>query len=570
MRTDVANVLLVRVSIAVLALCRVVPVAAADVYEHAVVAADHELASEAGVEILKQGGNVVDAAVATSFALAVVRPESCGLGGGGFMVIWNADTRQAIALDYRERAPASASRDMFTRPGLDPAASRRGGLAVGVPGTVAGLCYALEHYGTLTREQVLAPARRLARDGFPVDATMRDSRNEVLEDLQVVPGARERFATLFALYLDPIADADRFDSPLDTVLERIAADGPAGFYDGPIGAAIVAAAEQHGGIITAEDLRDMQPVVRQPISGEFDGLTILSMPPPSSGGVALLETLGILDAYEQVHSGVSLHRLGHNSPDYVHLVTEATQHAFADRARHLGDADFAEVPIDRMLNSDTLKDFASKIDMRCTRRPEAYGHAQLPDDAGTSHFSIIDADGNAVACTETINTGYGSLVVVPEYGIVLNNEMDDFSAVPGKPNVFGLIQSEANAIEPGKKPLSSMSPTIVTRDGKAIYAAGASGGPRIISATLQVLLNMSLFGMTPDEAVAAPRFHHQWFPQELRVEPGIAPAIVAELQRRSHSVKRADQLGAAQAAARSNAGLTGGSDPRKGGRPRGW
>lgn len=556
--------------IAAVLLVLVRPLAAAETYARAVVAADHELASAAGVEVLRQGGNVVDAAVATSFALAVVRPESCGLGGGGFMLIWNAELRSAVALDYRERAPAAAARDMFTRPGIAPDASRRGGLAVGVPGTVAGLCYALDHFGTMNREQVLAPALRLARQGFPADETMRDVSAAVRSDLRNVPGARERFAPLLDLYLDRIDDGDQFSSPLASVLERIAAEGPAGFYDGPVAKAIIATVGEQGGIITAEDLRSMQPVVRQPVAGELDDFRVLSMPPPSSGGVALLETLGILKAYEARHPDASLPALGHNSPEYVHLVTEALKHAFADRARYLGDADFAEAPIDRLLSARAIENYASRIDMRATRSIESYGRARIPDDAGTSHFSIIDSAGNAVACTETINTSFGSLVVVPGFGIVLNNEMDDFSAVPGQANAFGLIQSEANAIEPGKKPLSSMSPTILVRDGKATYAAGASGGPRIISATLQVLLNMSQFGMTPTEAVSAPRFHHQWFPNELRVEPGFGLEAVTELEHRGHRVVRTQELGAAQAAARDMDGLSGASDPRKGGRPRGW
>jgi len=539
-------------------------------HPRAVVAADHELASAAGVEILQQGGNVVDAAVATSFALAVVRPESCGLGGGGFMLIWNAADQRAVALDYRERAPAAATPDMFTRDGVDPAASRRGGLAVGVPGTVAGLCFALEHYGTLSREQVLAPAIRLAREGFPIDATLSDARADALHELRDVSDASEQFAPLRDLYLDRIEGHERFQSPLVEVLERIAAEGPAGFYNGPVGAAIVTTVREHGGILTADELQRVGPVVREPLTGEFDDLTILSMPPPSSGGIALLETLGILAAYERSHPNCSLTTLGHNTPEYIHLVAEALKHAFADRARFLGDADFVDVPVDQLLSPNAIAWLAGLIDPQAVLPSDAYGRHTLPDDAGTSHFSIIDAAGNAVACTETINTTYGSLIVVPQYGIVLNNQMDDFTSSPGRPNAFGLIQSAANAIAPGKKPLSSMTPTIAVRDGKAIYAAGASGGPRIISATLQVLLNMSRFDMTPQAAVTAARFHHQWSPDELRLEPGIAADVAAALKQKGHHVVRAEELAAAQAAARTDAGVTGGSDPRKGGAPRGW
>lgn len=546
------------------------PALADAVHPRGVVAADHELASAAGVEILQHGGNVVDAAVATSFALAVVRPESCGLGGGGFMLIWNARDQQAIALDYRERAPAAATRDMFTQPGVDRASSRRGGLAVGVPGTVAGLCYALDHYGTLTRAQVLAPALRLARDGFPIDTTMRDARDDLLNQLSTVPDPRLRFRALHTAYLDPIDSHERFRSPLVAVLEQIATDGPGGFYDGPVGAAIVDTVRSHGGIMTADDLKGMQPVVRRPLTGSFDGLSIVTMPPPSSGGVALLESLGILAAYESAHADRTLASLGHNSPEYVHLVAESLKHAFADRARFLGDADFVDVPVERILDPAALSALAAKIEPAATLAAEAYGRHVLPDDAGTSHFSIIDVAGNAVACTETINTGYGSLVVVPEFGIVLNNEMDDFTSAPGQPNVFGLIQSEANAIAPGKKPLSSMTPTIAARDGKAVFAVGASGGPRIISATLQVLLNLSRFGMSPQRAVSALRFHHQWAPHELKVEPGFDAETVTELEHKGHRVVKAGGLAASQAAAGSEQGLRGGSDPRKGGQPHGW
>lgn len=540
-----------------------------DLHPHDVVAADHELASAAGIEILTQGGNVVDAAVATSFALAVVRPESCGLGGGGFMLIWNAREQQAVALDYRERAPAAATRDMFTRAGVDPAASRRGGLAVGVPGTVAGLCYALDHYGTLPRAQVLAPALRLARDGFPIDPAMRDASTEIRKQFSNISNSRARFRTLHELYLDPIDSKARFDSPLLAVLERVAADGPAGFYDGPVGAAIVEIVRAQGGIITKDDLAAMRPVVRQPLTGAFDELSIVTMPPPSSGGVALLEALGLITAYETAHPDVSLASLGHNTPEYVHLVVESLKHAFADRARFLGDSDFVDVRLDRLLDPAALTELAVKIDPAATLASEAYGRHALSDDAGTSHFSIIDADGNAVACTETINTTYGSLVVVPEFGIVLNNEMDDFTSAPGQPNAFGLIQSEANAIAPGKKPLSSMTPTIAVRDGKAVFAVGASGGPRIISATLQVLLNLARFDMRPQRAVSAPRFHHQWAPHELMVEPGFDADTITELEHKGHRVAKTDKLAASQAASQSEEGVTGGSDPRKGGHPRG-
>ena len=543
-------------------------------FENAVVAADHPAASAAGAEILKRGGNVVDAAVAVAFTLSVVRPESCGIGGGGFMVIWNAERQEAIALDYRERAPVAASRGMFD-PDVtpDPPSSRRGGAAVAVPGDVAGLCYALHEYGTLDLPTVLAPALRLAREGVPVDRQMLSSRKLILARLAGQAGATERYAALHSIYLnngDPGEEGDRFDSPLADVLQRIADAGSEGFYEGPVADAIVAEVQRLGGLISHEDLNEMEPVVRVPLEGKFDGHVIITMPPPSSGGVALLQMLNTLSAFEEAHPDIKLESYGHNNPDYIHLVTEAMKHAFADRAEFLGDADFADVPVEDLIGHDYAAELATRIDMSSTGSRDFYGQHATPDDGGTSHFSIIDSAGNAVACTETINTAYGSLVVEPRFGIVLNNEMDDFAAVPGQPNAFGLLQSEANAIASRKKPLSSMTPTILVKDGKAVLAVGASGGPRIITATLQVLLNRIRFGMSVHEAVSAPRFHHQWVPEELRVENGIDQAAVDALRRKRHETKRISSLAAAQAATRDAGGLQGASDPRKGGRPSGY
>lgn len=546
-------------------------------YENAVVAADHPLASEAGVEILRQGGNVVDAAVATAFTLSVVRPYSAGLGGGGFMVIWHADEQQAVALDYRERAPRKAARDMYIDPD-DPSQgrdrlSRRGHLAVAVPGEVAGLCHAVEHYGRLDLETVMQPALRLAREGFAVDEHTRKMQKAVLARFSNNPDYRERYKTLYRQYLNggrPWQPGDRVRSPQLRVLRRIAEKGADGFYEGPVAEALVGEMHRGGGLITEKDLASMQTVVREPVRGEWKSYEILGMPPPSSGGVALLEMLNILSVYEDEHPGHALRQLEHNSPDYVHLLTEAMKHAFADRAEYLGDADFADVPVERLVSRRHAEMLAGRIDIDATKPQDAYGRFAASDDGGTTHFSIVDADGNAVACTETINTLYGSWVVVPEFGVVLNNEMADFSTVPGEPNVFGLIQSEANAVGPRKKPLSSMSPTIVLREGKAVHALGASGGPRIISSTLQVLFNLTLFDMTPAEAVERPRFHHQWVPNELFVEKPLIEDIRKPLHGRGHTVERRNNLSATQAASRTGEGLRGAADPRKHGRAAGY
>ena len=547
------------------------------VWKHAVVAADHSLASAAGVEILKMGGNVVDAAVATAAVLSVVRPESCGLGGGGFMVIWNAQKKTAVVLDYRERAPKRATRTMYFDPN-DPTKvrkmlSREGHLAVAVPGTVAGWCYAQKQYGKLKLAEVLAPAIRLARNGVPIDKSMREFQRAMLKRFRKNPADAKRFAVLIRLYLNggkPWGKTDRFRSPQREVLERIARNGRDGFYKGPVAAALVAEMKRGGGLITAEDLTSMKPVVRKPLQGRFDDLTILTMPPPSSGGVALLQMLNTIHAYENRHPNRKLVKRDHNSAATVHLLTEAMKHAFADRAEYLGDSDFVNVPVQRLVSKKYAAATARRIDIDKTHPPKFYGRFQGIDDAGTSHFCVIDANGNAVACTETINLRFGSLVVEPKYGIVLNNEMDDFTAMPGKPNAFGLIQSEANAVAPGKKPLSSMTPTIVLKNGKAVFVVGASGGPRIISSSLQVLLNMQRFGMSPTKAVTVPRFHHQWMPNELLLESELYRSLKQAMSKRGHRLRLRNSLSATQAAARTATGLTAGSDPRKNGRPAGY
>jgi gamma-glutamyltranspeptidase/glutathione hydrolase len=504
--------------------------------------------------------------------LSVVRPASCGIGGGGFMVIWDADHQKAAALDYRERAPAAATTAALQNDGSFPEPpSVRGGKAVGVPGNVAGLCYAAQKYGTRPIARLVQPAIDLCKNGVPIDKHDQEVQASTLSKLRSHVGYENRFKLLKRLYLNdgkPWKIGDRFYSPQLRTLEAIAANGAAGFYEGPVASAIAQTITAESGIFSTDDLAAYQPTERKALESTFHGKQIFTMPPPSSGGVALLQTLQSLEEWETL-TQKNLKSLQHNSPDYIHLVTEVLKHAFADRAEFLGDTDFVEVPIDKLLNRDYSRDIAEHVSMTSTLTPEKYGRFFLNSDGGTSHFSVLDAEGNAVACTETINLTFGSFVVVPEYGIVLNNELDDFTANPGQPNAFGLIQSEANVIEPGKRPLSSMTPTLVVENKKATYACGASGGPRIITATLQSLLNHTVFEMSPADAVSASRFHHQWAPNELLLEPALQKTTGSSLTERGHAIKSSSSLAATQAAALDGTALSGGSDPRKHGQPAG-
>jgi gamma-glutamyltranspeptidase / glutathione hydrolase len=544
-------------------------------WRNGAVAADHILASRAGVEILQSSGNVVDAAVATGFALSVLRPGSAGLGGGGFMVIWDAEQGKAVTLDFRERAPGAATRDMFIAPGQDGTApsSRYGGLAVGVPGQVAGLSYALKHYGTMALADVIAPARRLAEVGVPLDEHEVAGRKRIAAIFREEPALQEKYTVLWRDYLleGNLAVGTIVRSPQAVALKALAEDGPEAFYTGRIARALAECVAQHGGILSREDLAEMDVVTRQPISADYGETRILSMPPPSSGGVAMVETLNIMAAFEKKGLDTTFQQLGHNTPAYLHLLTESFKYAFADRGTYLGDADFHDVPVNRLTSKAHAERVATQISLKKTNAPEHYGAATAPDDSGTTHYSVIDGQGNAVACTETINTAFGSWVVDPEFGIILNNEMDDFTARPGEPNAFGLIQSKANTVAPRHKPLSSMTPTIVVRDDKAVMALGGSGGPRIITSTVQVLLNLWQFEMTPEEAVSAPRIHHQWLPDVLYMESGVANTPVQDaLVDKGHKTVQRDNLASCQVVIASDGVLLGKSDARKHGEAAGY
>ena len=546
------------------------------VYQNGVVAADHPLASAAGVEMLKQGGNVIDAAVATSFALSVVRPSSCGIGGGGFLVFYDAKQQKSFAYDYREMAPSKSHPDMFVDALANdktvPFPSQNGGLAVGVPGTVAGLLTVHELYGKLDRKTVLAPAIRYARDGVEVDEHMRSIQKTMLGRFEENPTWKIRFRSLYDLYLNKgklWGKDSRFYSPQLTILQRIADNGLEGFYSGESADQLAQTVQLAGGIVTADDLGKYTPKLREPVRGEFGESQIHTMPPPSSGGIALLETLNILTAAAKL-TDTDLGSVEHNSPEYLQLLTESMKHAYADRAAYLGDPDFTHVPTATLTSSAYAAELARRISPKQTYPPSHYGRFWLRDDAGTSHFSVMDAEGNAVACTETVNTYFGSMVVDSALGVVFNNEMDDFTAIPGQPNAFGLIQSEFNSPEPGKRPLSSMSPTILVRDGKATLALGASGGPRIISTTLQVMLNVENFGLALMAAVRQPRIHHQWLPDVLYAEGPLMEKIQGAMKERGHVVERRSALAICQVAQRTKDGLRAASDPRKHGQAAGY
>jgi len=537
------------------------------------VAADHADASRAGATILAAGGSAVDAAVATSFALAVVRPESCGLGGGGFMLI-HRPGKPPVALDYRETIPARATLDNYLDDDGRPIKGRTrfGGWAVGVPGTVRGLIHALENYGSgrLSRREVLAPAIALARRPLVVDDHLHGAMANIAQTIASNPEYRRRFAVVYENVLrngrpHPVgATIDR--TAIASVLEAIANDGAAAFYTGDIAQRIVETVQADGGPLTRADLEARDLRALEPLTGRVAGLDILTMPPPSSGGAVLLEVLHTLDAAPGGLSAIDL-----NAPAGMHLLVEATKHGFADRARNLGDRSPQVMrDVHQMIDPAHAKTRFARINPDKTQPLVSYGSRRLPEDSGTSHFSVIDPAGMAVACTETINLHFGSLLMVEDTGIVLNNEIDDAAVDTTTPNAFGLRQSERNLIRPGRRPLSSMTPTIVLKNGRVELIVGASGGPRIITGTLQLLLNTLFRGITVDRAMAAPRLHHQWFPESLYIQPGFDPDVVSGLLDRGHVLARPDfPLGHVQAIARTPHGWRGACDLDKGGHPSG-
>lgn len=498
-------------------------------YKGAVASAEPH-ATAVGMQVLKQGGNAVDAAVAVALALAVTHPQAGNLGGGGFMVIRMADGRTA-AIDFRERAPGAASADMYLKPDgtVDTDKVQFGASASGVPGSPAGLCLALEKFGSKPLAQLAAPAIRLAHDGFPVDQFLATALREEQAQLSRFPSTRK----IFFHGNVPLQQGELLlQGDLAQTLERFALTGHAGFYTGRTAELITAAMQQGGGFVSAQDLACYAAKERPVQIGTYRGREVLTMPPPSSGGVALLQMLNLLEPSD-------LRGLGFGGSQYCHLLTEVMQRAYADRSRWLGDSDHYPVPVEGLIS----KEYAAMLrkSIRTDRKSEVVpglppGGKESDD---TTHFSIVDEQGNAVACTTTINSTFGAMCVVEGAGFLLNNEMDDFSAKPSVPNQFGLVGGKANAIAPNKRMLSSMTPTIVLLNGKVELVLGSPGGSRIINSVLQVMLNVVDHGMPIDQAVRAPRIHHQWLPNWISYEAqAISPDVRAKLESMGHMLAK--------------------------------
>jgi gamma-glutamyltranspeptidase/glutathione hydrolase len=547
---------------------------------HGLVTSAHELASQAGVEILRQGGNAVDAAAATGLALAVVYPFAGNLGGGGFMVVHLADDgtghARDVAIDYRETAPASASRDMYVGPDgkviQGAGSSTVGWKASGVPGSVAGFALAVEKYGShrVTWAEICEPARRLAADGHAVSQSTAHSLREW------GPRLLGQFAETKKIYLKNgefwNAGEKWIQADLGETLARLQKHGPREFYEGETARRIAAAMAVHGGNITLDDLKNYRVVERAPLRGRYRGHEILTMPPPSSGGIALLQMFGMLEPFD-------LGALGHNSAAKYHLFAEVMKRAFRDRAEYLGDPDFVRVPVAQLLDSAYIKgrlaDFSADRATPASAVPPGLGkfmaHAP-PESHETTHFSVVDSAGNAVANTYTLNGAYGSGVTIPGTGILMNNEMDDFTSQVGTPNAYGLIQGEANAIVPGKRPLSSMTPTLVFKDGKLVLVTGSPGGPTIINTVLQIVTNVIDHQMPALQAVEAPRIHHQWMPDVVTYERfGLSRDTALGLENRGHIVRERTSYEGAYQGDGETIGIDpatglilGAADPRKG------
>jgi len=527
--------------------------------DHGMVSAQDRIAAEVGRDILARGGNAIDAAVATGFALAVTHPQAGNLGGGGFMMVHLAETGEIIALDFREMAPAAATRDMYLGDDgeVDNRLAQFSRLSAGVPGTVMGLLEALEKYGTMTRREVMGPSIRLASKGFPMSYALAESFEDSREQLSVDESSIDYFLGRKA--------GERFVQPdLAQTLRRILKSGTDGFYSGKTAGLIIEEMQQGQGVITLEDLANYKTVTRKPVTGTYKGHELFAMSPPSSGGVHVVQMLNILKGYD-------LQADGHNSAAYLHKLIEVMRRAYADRSKYLGDPDFVDVPVSALTAQAYADDLRETISPNIgSRSSDISPGAKLPyESVNTTHYSVIDKEGNAVAVTYTLNFSYGSGYSVDGAGFLLNNEMDDFSSKPGSPNGYGLIGGEANKIEPRKRPLSSMTPMIVKKDGKIVLATGSPGGSTIITSVLQMVLNVIEWDMNLAEAVHKPRIHHQWLPDEVYAEPGISIDTLRRLEAMGHILpKNIDGdfnrtvLGRVNSVGQLNNVFVGSADPR--------
>ncbi|MEH6355229.1 MAG: gamma-glutamyltransferase [Marinobacter sp.] len=523
------------------------------------VATSHTLATEVALQVLKDGGNAVDAAVTAGFALAVTQPRSGNIGGGGFMLIAPGDGAEPEAIDYRETAPAAATEDLFLDEdgNVDQNRSRFTHKAAGVPGTVAGLALALKRHGSISLKQALAPAIKLASDGFVVPRRFNEGLEQARERMTRWPATLKTFYNEDGSAWQP---GERFRQPeLAATLQRIADQGTDGFYKGETARLIADEMARHDGLITEADLAGYEPAIRTPVQGTYRGYDIYSMSPPSSGGVHIVQILNILE-------GFPIAEFGHNSASAIHHMAEAMKLAYADRTQYLGDTDFVDVPVAGLISKDYADELRGTIKADKTRPASEIkpGQPAVYESPETTHFSVVDRWGNAVSNTYTINFSYGSGITVAGAGFLLNNEMDDFSAKPGVPNAYGLIGGAANKIEPGKRMLSSMSPTVVRKDGRNFLVTGSPGGSRIITTTLQVIMNVIDHGMNIQSAVSVPRIHHQWLPDQIRVEQGISADTVKLLESKGHTVVADSAMGAIQSIMIGEDGtLYGGADPRR-------
>jgi gamma-glutamyltranspeptidase/glutathione hydrolase len=525
--------------------------------EHGMVVAQEKMGARIGADILRRGGNAVDAAVATGFAMAVTYPHAGNIGGGGFMVIHMRDHDEDVAIDYREAAAAATTPQIFLgsdgRP--DAAKSRDSALGIGVPGTVAGLALALEKYGSgkFTLAELLQPAIKLALDGYVVTDNFADSLPAWHKRIVRWPSSAKLFSRDDGT---PLKEGDRFVQPdLAATLEAIAAQGPRGFYEGPVAERLVKAVDDAGGILTLQDLKSYAAVIRAPVRGTYRGYDVVSMPQPSSGGVVLVEMLNILEDFPMAD-------MKRGSPAALHLMIEAMKRAYADRARYLGDS-ATNTPIATLIAKDYAEKQRATINPdRATPSNEMLAVTSPREGSNTTHFSVVDSSGNAVSNTYTLNFPYGVGLVAEGTGVLLNNELDDFTAAPGASNAYGLVGYEANLPGPGKRPLSSMSPTIVLKGGQPVLVTGSPGGSRIISTVLQVIVNVLDYHMDIAAAVAAPRLHHQWQPDEVRIERGFPDDVLAALKAKGHQIVEPMGPTSANSIFVTSSGLEGAPDPR--------